>query len=96
VGRVAVFKYHSGISHVALVTELSINGFWVREANYRAGKIGVRFVPYNDYSIVSFFEPSITQTGGNLAQLPVAQSQEVASSNKTNTVSSTPFYLLNI
>ena len=58
VGTVAIFKYRSGISHVALVERLDADGFLVSECNYDGeGGCGKRFVPYNHYSIVGFWEP---------------------------------------
>ncbi len=81
VGTVAVFKYHNGVSHVALVEELGLNGFTVSECNFHAGKCGWRFVPYNDYSIVSFWTPP-NRTSEYLAE---SQSPFVADSSTTDT-----------
>lgn len=57
VGTVALFTYRSGVSHVALVEELSLNGFWVSECNYRPGVCGWRFVRYDDYALRGFWSP---------------------------------------
>lgn len=54
--KVAIFDYH-GLKHIALVTSTEQNGFWVKEANYVAGKIGERFVKWGDKSLTGYWSP---------------------------------------
>jgi hypothetical protein len=79
VGAVALFKYHNGISHVALVEALGANGLTVSECNYIHGVCGLRYVPYGTYSLIGFWKPP-TQNRSGLATLPAPQS--LASSNR--------------
>lgn len=54
VGSVAI-EFFNGIKHVSLITSVEPNGVWVEEANYNHCKTGVRFIPFNHYSLVGFW-----------------------------------------
>ncbi len=64
VGSVALFKYHNGISHVALVEALGANGLTVSECNYVHGVCGLRYVPYGTYSLIGFWKPPTQYRSG--------------------------------
>ncbi len=58
IGSVALFKYHNGVSHVAMVEKFKDSCFIVSETNFDGeGSYGTRCVPYGDYSIVGFWRP---------------------------------------
>lgn len=54
VGAVAVFQYKN-LKHIAIITKLESDGFWVKEANYIPAMIGERFVKWNDPSLEGFW-----------------------------------------
>ncbi len=81
VGSIALFKYHNGVSHVALVEALGMSGLTISECNYHHGVCGLRYVPYDDYSLVGFWQAP-NQTTSYLQA-----TQQVADSNTTNTTS---------
>lgn len=56
-GSVAVFDY-DGVPHYGYVTELRVDGFTIREANYEPCKAGVRFVKWEDPSLKGFYTPT--------------------------------------
>jgi len=57
VGSVAIFKYDTGVSHVAIVESLEEKGMVVSDCNYKPGICTKRFVEYGHYSIVGFWLP---------------------------------------
>ena len=58
-GGAVLFDYE-GVSHIAVISSLEANGFWVTEANYKHCTRTVRLVKYNDPAIKGFYEPDIT------------------------------------
>jgi len=48
VGDIAVMRYPGQLGHVALVTAVTADGFWVTESNYKKCQKTERFIP-NDY-----------------------------------------------
>ena len=56
VGVVAV-EWFKKIKHVSIVTKVEVSGVWVEEANYNHCKTGVRFIPFEKYSLVGFWSP---------------------------------------
>jgi len=62
-GAVALFKYRSGASHVALVTKIEEEFFEVTDANYVPGKITVRKVPWDNYALRGFYSPGNNPSG---------------------------------
>lgn len=60
VGAVAIFTYISKtgetLPHVALVTKLDSDGFWVRDANFGGPGIRTHFIRYNDPHLDGFFK----------------------------------------
>lgn len=57
VGSIAIFDY-KGVPHYAVVVELKLDGFMIREANYEPCKTGTRLVKWNDPAIVGFYSPT--------------------------------------
>ena len=57
VGALALFKYKNAF-HVALITEISGDGFFIREGNYDFCRIGKRFILWTDPAIRGFWESS--------------------------------------
>lgn len=57
VGAVAIFHYSSGLDHVGVVESLGEKGFIVSDCNYSWHVCTKRFVPWNHYSIVGFWDP---------------------------------------
>lgn len=55
-GTVAIENF-KGIKHVSLVTKIDADGFWVEESNYHHCATGTRFIHYDRYSLVGFWEP---------------------------------------
>jgi len=53
---VAIF-YYKKVKHIALVTETTKDGFWVKEANYTPFIIGKRFIPWGDKALAGFWSP---------------------------------------
>lgn len=56
VGALALFRYRSGVSHVAVVTSINGSSFTVREANYKPCLASTRNVAYSDSALVGFWE----------------------------------------
>ncbi len=56
VGRVVMLSYGEGVdnAHVAYVTKLEADGFWISEANYNRCLKGVRFIKWTDEALVGF------------------------------------------
>lgn len=54
IGALALFAYE-GIDHVALITKIEANGFWVKEGNFKECEIGERFVWWIDPFIRGFY-----------------------------------------
>ena len=57
VGNVAIFYYKS-VKHIALITRIQDDGFFITESNYKAGVIGERFIPWNYYALHGFYNPN--------------------------------------
>lgn len=53
-GSVAIFDY-KGVPHYGVVTELKVDGFTIREANYEPCKTGSRFINWNDPHLRGFW-----------------------------------------
>ena len=56
VGAVAIFKYPSGLKHVAIVREIWDGEFLVEETNYKNCKYGKRIVSEVDKSLIGFWK----------------------------------------
>jgi hypothetical protein len=56
VGSVAILQYK--VPHLAYVTALEETGFWVKESNYVPGKIGTRFIKWNEKTIKGYWIPA--------------------------------------
>lgn len=56
VGALAVFKYSSGVSHVAVVTSVKESSFTVKEANYKPCLTSTRNVSTDDEALIGFWE----------------------------------------
>lgn len=54
VGGVVIFQYRT-VGHVAIITKLETDGFWVDEFNYEPGKQTSRFVSWSDKNIKGFW-----------------------------------------
>tara|TARA_R110000851_G_scaffold96046_3_gene208443 strand:+ start:2525 stop:2911 length:387 start_codon:yes stop_codon:yes gene_type:complete len=54
VGAVAI-EFFGNIKHVSVVTEVHATGVQVIEANYSHCETGSRFIPYDKYSLVGFW-----------------------------------------
>lgn len=53
VGAVAIFMYN--VKHIGIVTSINSEGFFLKESNYEAGKIGKRFIPWTSPSLEGFY-----------------------------------------
>lgn len=53
VGGLVVFQYK--VKHIAVVTKVTKEGIWVKEANFEACKTGQRLVPWDDKSVVGYW-----------------------------------------
>lgn len=54
IGGVVIFQYKT-LGHVAIITKLETDGFWVDEFNYEPGRQTSRFVSWNDGRIRGFW-----------------------------------------
>ena len=54
VGSIAIF-YYKGVKHIAYVTALEAEGFFVKEGNYKKCKKTTRFISYTDPALKGFF-----------------------------------------
>lgn len=50
-----MFNY-DGVYHVAYVSKLENNGFWVKEANFKKCQKGERFVEWGNYALIGFWD----------------------------------------
>ncbi len=55
VGNLVLLKYKSGLSHVAVITDLEPEGVYIKEANYHKCQKGERFIPFTDSNIIGFW-----------------------------------------
>lgn len=46
-----------GIRHLSVIQAITEDGFFIKEGNYEACKIGERFLNFNDNSIIGFYNP---------------------------------------
>src|SRR3990167_3421056 len=53
-GALALFRYSSG-AHVAVITEIQEDGFFVKEGNFELCKLTCRFIQWNDLNLVGFW-----------------------------------------
>lgn len=53
VGGVVLFDYET-VGHVAVITKIEADGFWVYEGNYRECEITERFIKWTDKAIRGF------------------------------------------
>ena len=53
-GQVIIMKYHSG-GHVAVIREITEEGYWIVEGNYHRCKVSERFIPKTYPHIVGFW-----------------------------------------
>lgn len=56
-GSIAVFDY-DGTPHYGVVQTLKLDGFTIREANYKPCKTGIRFVKWDDSALRGFHLPT--------------------------------------
>lgn len=62
VGAVAIFRYGE-VKHIALVTKLSAEGFWVFEANKDPCVVASRFIEWGDPHLAGFFTDTLLYAG---------------------------------
>lgn len=56
-GPIAVFRYSNGLNHIAMVTGQGLGEFYIRETNFKAGKLTERTVSFEDKSLLGFYTP---------------------------------------
>ncbi len=81
VGSIAMFKYDSGVSHVAIVEELQQEGMVVSECNYRKGVCDKRFVKWNNDTLVGFWQPPSRYRAASPSEALAASLPTLAATN---------------
>lgn len=59
VGVAVLFEYSNSVSHIAYMSGIEPDGFWVKEGNHTPCEYGERFVRWNDPFITGFYNPAI-------------------------------------
>ncbi len=57
IGSIAVF-YYNKVKHIAVITKVTEEGVWVKEANYEPCKTGSRLVKWGDKALAGFVNVS--------------------------------------
>ena len=55
VGGLVILRYTND-KHIAIVQSVETDGFWIREANFEACKLGRRFIDWNDPHLKGFVD----------------------------------------